>query len=340
MKHRTVFTTERGEFHQQRALAAAPAELAVTMLRQPDAATLRQQLAEATYFISERVGVIDAELLRAAPRLRLILRLGSLTHDIDLTAAQAAGIIVCRRPDPGVIAVAEHTVLQLLAVAKKAREVEAIALQASPEWGVSRRTDENTFAYNWSGRTQISSLYEATIGIMGFGEIGAELARRLKPWGCRVLYQRRRRLPAAVEQELGIVYADPAALTAASDYVVNLLPYLPETVNRLNAAWFAAMKPGAFVVSCGSGGTIDEAALAAALASGHLGGAALDSYAYEPLPANNPLVQLARSGANILLTPHTAAGGSTASANDTNRAGEYTPIMQHVRGEPLLYRVV
>jgi phosphoglycerate dehydrogenase-like enzyme len=239
-----------------------------------------------------------------------------------------------------VIYVAEHTVLQLLTVAKKAGEVQAVALAASPDWGDSRRTDENTFAYNWSNRQNISGLYTRTVGITGFGEIGAELARRLKPWGCQVQYHRRRRLPAAVEEELGLLYVDEPTLIRTSDFVVNLLPYFPETFHRLNADWFAAMKPGAFVVSCGSGGTIDETALAQALERGHLAGAALDTFDYEPLPADNPLVRLARAGANLLLTPHTAAGASTAAATDKNRADEFNIILHHVRGEPVPNRVI
>ena len=95
-RHKTIFTTERGHRHQQAALQAAPDMLDITMLRSPDRATLLQHLPEAEYWISERVGVIDAELIRAAPRLKLILRLGSLTYDIDTEAAKQAGVIVCR----------------------------------------------------------------------------------------------------------------------------------------------------------------------------------------------------------------------------------------------------
>ena len=84
----------------------------------------------------------------------------------------------------------------MLALSKRLRESEAIALAASTEWGPSRRTDEDTFAYNWSNRQDVEGLWQKTIGIMGFGEIGAELARRLKGWECTVLYNKRRQFAA------------------------------------------------------------------------------------------------------------------------------------------------
>ena len=93
-RYKTLFTTESGHRHQQAALNAAPDNLDITMLRQPDKATLLPHLAETDYFISERTGAIDAEIIQAAPKLKLILRLGSLTYDIDIDAAKAAGVIV------------------------------------------------------------------------------------------------------------------------------------------------------------------------------------------------------------------------------------------------------
>jgi phosphoglycerate dehydrogenase-like enzyme len=224
--------------------------------------------------------------------------------------------------------------MQILALTKKLLEVQAIALEASPQWRESRRTDENTFSYNWSGRKHIKMLYEQTVGILGFGEIGSELVHRLRGWGCTLLYNKRSPLPEAVETELSITYVDANALRAQSDIVVNLLPYSPETVTMIDAAWLASMKPDAILVSCGSGGTIDEQALADAVRSGHIAGAAMDSYAYEPLKADNPLVHLAREGANILLTPHTAA------AKRHPRTAEYTNILRHLHGEPILNRVI
>lgn len=335
----TLFITERGLRHQQDALNAAPAELAVTMLRRPTREELWPHLAATVFWISERTGTIDAEMIQAASQLKMILRLGSLTYDIDLDAARAAGVVIAAWPQRGVIMVAEHLVMQMLALRKQLRQVEAITLAAG-DWGLSRRTDEDTFAYNWSGRQDIGGLWRSTIGILGFGEIGAELARRLRGWGCRVLYHRRRRLPAWQEGELGIEYVTQETLFAQSDFLVNLLPYFSQTNLSLGATQFAAMKPGACLVSCGSGSVLDEAALADAVRAGRLAGVALDTFEWEPIKPDNPLRLLAAEGPrwNVLLTPHTAAGAPPAGVIPS-RANDYEPILRFLRGEPTAYRL-
>ncbi len=339
-KHKVVFTTDRGRRHQQAALAAAPPELDVIMLRRPSREELLHHLADAAFLISERSGVIDRALIEAAPRLRLIQRLGSLAYDIDLEAARDAGVAVCLRPIRSVIMVAEHVIMQMLALAKRLNEVQAITLEAG-DWGQpSRRTDEDTFAYNWSGRTDLGGIYERTVGILGFGEIGAELARRLRGFApAQVLYHKRQRLPTAAERDLGVTYASREEVLARSDFLCNLLPYSPALDLSLNAEAFARMKRGAFLVSCGSGSVIDEAALAEAIRAGHLGGAALDTYEWEPIRPDNPLLPLARDPErNVLLTPHTAAGSVAAAAREERRA-DYENILRLLRGEPLLHRI-
>ena len=337
MRYKAVWTTERGLRHQRSVVAAAPDLLDLVVLRAPDRQALRRHLADAVYWISERSGTIDADLIAAAPHLQLIQRLGSLWYDIDLRAAQRAGVTVCYQPVPGAIRVAEHVVLQILALDRNLREAEAIAREASPAWGEGQRTDEDTFAYNWSGRRGIEGLWQCTIGILGFGEIGAELARRLQGWGCRVRYSKRHRLPAQVEDRLSIAYAEVDALAGESDYLVNLLPYSPQTAGMLDTAFFQSMKAGAALVSCGSGSVIDERALAEAVHSGHLAGAALDTYEWEPIRADNPLLPLARVGCNVLLTPHIAAG---VPAQGQDRSDDYANIVNHIQGRPLRYRLV
>jgi phosphoglycerate dehydrogenase-like enzyme len=337
-RYKTVFTTERGTRHQRRALDAAPGVLEVVMLRAPDRAILRSHLAEATYWISERAGVVDDGLIRAAPRLALILRLGSLWYDVDTEAARAAGVAVCYQPIDSATRVAEHVVLQMLALARRLGEAEAIALEASPRWGESRRTDENTFAFNWSGRQQVEGLRHKTIGIVGLGEIGTELARRLQGWECTLLYYKRRRLPERVEAELGVTYADAGTLLAQSDHVVNLLPYSEDTDHWFDAGAVARMKEGACLVSCGSGSVVDEVALAGAVGAGKVAGAALDTFEWEPIRPTNPLLALAKEGYNVLLTPHVAAAGSVEEVQ--GRRADYATLLDHIAGRPLQYRVV
>jgi phosphoglycerate dehydrogenase-like enzyme len=336
-EHKVLFLTERSPHHQEAALNAAPAGLLVTMLRQPKEKVLLREIADAEFLVSERVGEVDSELLAAAPNLRLIQRLGTLIYDVDLGAAQRAGVMVSMWPLLGCVMVAEHMVMQMLALAKRLPEVSAVAQEAA-SWGrASRRTDENVFAYNWSGRSNIGGLYGQTVGILGFGEIGAELARRLAGFAPRgVLYNKRRPLPSHVEAELGITYATRQELIAASDFLCVLLPYSTETDQSIHAATFAAMRPGSFVVHAGSGSVIDEAALADAIRQGHLAGAALDTFEWEPLRSDNPLVALARDPhANVLLTPHVAAATLPG-----GRSGDWTNIQRVLAGEEPYYRVV
>ncbi len=183
-----VFTTERSARHQASALKMAPDMLDITMMRSPERSELFDALADARYLISERCGVVDAAFFDAAPQLAMVLRVGSMSHDIDLIEAGRRGIVVCQRAQEGAIRVAEHIVLQILGVLKRLIESETIARQAADTWVERRTTDENAFAFNWSGRNGLYGFHDRTVGILGFGEIGAELVRRLAGWGCELLY--------------------------------------------------------------------------------------------------------------------------------------------------------
>ncbi|MGD9047866.1 MAG: NAD(P)-dependent oxidoreductase [Anaerolineae bacterium] len=340
-QHPVLFLTDRGQRHQQAALDAAPPELAVTMMRRPPKEELLRVLPGIEFLISERAGTVDGDMIAAGRRLRLIQRLGSLTHDIDLEAARAAGVPVAAWPVLTTIKVAEHMVLQILALVKRLSEVAAIADEAG-EWDQpSRRTDEDTFSVDWSRRIGIGTLYGQTVGILGFGEIGAELARRLQGFcPARILYHKRTRLPEQADQALGITYATMEEVIAGCDVLCMLLPYYPETDMLLDGGLLSTMKRGAFLVSCGSGSVIDEAALARALLEGHLAGTALDTFEWEPIRPDNPLLPLARDPAmNVLLTPHTAAGSSGDADSNKTRQGDYTNLMRVLRGEPPLHQV-
>jgi lactate dehydrogenase-like 2-hydroxyacid dehydrogenase len=187
----------------------------------------------------------------------------------------------------------------------------------------------------------IGRIYGHTVGILGFGEIGAELARRLRGFSpAHLLYHKRSRLSERAETELGLTFAPLDPLLAESDFLCNLLPYSPRTDRLIDAAFLSRMKRGAFLVSCGSGSVIDEAALAGALRSGHLAGAALDTFEWEPIRPDNPLLPLARSlEMNVVLTPHTAAGSRLPAPDKPPRAEDYENVLRILRGEPVLYRV-
>lgn len=338
--HRTLFFTDRGAQHQQWALQGAPPDLDIVMRRAPGRQEIMELLPGAEFLISERSGVIDAEMIAAGRNLRLIQRLGVQTWDIDTDAARQAGIPVCYLPIRTCALVAEHVVLQMLGLVKRVRELMAVSESASDGGLTPRRCEEDYFAYNWSRRENITGLMGKTIGILGFGEIGVELATRLKGFDCSVLYQKRKRLPAQAEMQLMLSYvAEREALAAQSDVVVALLPLGPETDQCLDARFFSQMKPGAHFIHSGGSGTVDEEALAGALRSGHLGGAAVDGYTWEPAPPDNVLIALARDPmCNLILTPHVAAGAT--SATGAVRAGDYANITALLTGGDLRYRLV
>lgn len=338
-KHPTLFITHRGERHQMDALGAAPAELDVTMLRSPSKEEIMEALPGKEFLITERTGVLDADIIQAGKDLRLIQRLGSQTYDIDLKAARKANIPVCYLPVRSCIMVAEHMSLQILALAKRLREVMDLTEEGNNFGHPPQLCDEDYFAYNWTERENLLGLWQSTVGILGLGEIGSELARRLRGFGCHILYNKRHRLPLEAEEELQIEYASEEELLAKSDFLCMLLPYFPETALTLNAEFFAKMKPGACFVSCGGSGVVDDHALADALASGHLYGAAVDTFVYEPISPNSPFLPIARQPrTNLVITPHTAAG--SVSATSKGRTGDYINIQRLLTGDKLVGRLV
>lgn len=339
-KHKALFTTQRGLRHQQCAIDSAPPELEIIMRRDPSHAEMLDLLPQVDFLISERVGVVDAELIAVGRNLKLIQRLGRQTWDIDLDAAKVAGIPVCANPVSGCQLVAEHMLMATLALVKHLREVTQVAEKAELTWGAPQECTEDYFAYNWSRRDAIGGIFGKTVGILGFGEIGLELARRLRAFDCTVIYNKRQRIPLSAEAELQIEYADLEALQRHSDIILNLLPDFPETHRLLNAKFFAACKPGLLLVHAGGGTTVDAQSTVDALQSGRLGGAALDTFNWEPIRADDPFVLLARDPqANLLLTPHTAAGAQAKRGVEFERLSDYANILAMLNGQPLHHRV-
>lgn len=341
-KHPTLFITHRGERHQQAALASAPKELEITIKRSPTKEEIISLISGMEFLITERSGQIDADIIQAGKQLRLIQRLGSMTFDIDLTAAKNADIPVSFLPVQSCILVAEHMIMQILACTKRVREMMEVTQSADDFGNESKICDEDYFAYNWTKRLNIRGMWGSTVGILGFGEIGAEVARRLTGYGCKVLYNKRNPLPENAEKELNVQYASWEELIHTSDIVCMLLPFFPETAQSLSNDFFNQMKPGSIFVSCGGSGVVDELALKRALESGHLYGAALDTFTYEPIAKNDPLLPLAKDPLmNLILTPHTAAGtGSIGFAPGEERLGDYINLIRVINGGKIIGQVV
>ncbi|PKO04370.1 MAG: hypothetical protein CVU41_17285 [Chloroflexi bacterium HGW-Chloroflexi-3] len=340
MTNQVLFVTHRGERHQQSALAGAPKDFEISMLRDPNKADIIKNLPGKQFLITERSDVIDAEIIAAGKDLQLIQRLGSQIYDIDLAAAQKNGVKVCYMPIEMTVMVAEHMLTQMLTLAKHFREAMHV-ITLDKDWGIPpRKSDEDTFAINFTGRKSIGTLYHKTVGIIGFGEIGIELVRRLKGFECKVLYHKRSRLSEHAEKDLQIQYASQEDLLAQSDFVAMLLPFMPETAAMVNQAFIQQMKPGACLVSCGASGLYNEEDVANALRSGYLSGVATDTFDWEPINMDSPLLPLARDPeANIVLTPHTASGSIDPNALP-DRSGDYQNLVSFIHQQPLIYQVV
>ena len=271
---------------------ALPAPLEVRVCADED--ELATSLGEADVLVVEQQRV-TAELVARAPRLRLVQKYGVDTRSIDLAACRARAIPVKTLLRHANIMVAEHTILLLLALAK--RLPRAVAGAHAPA-----REPPGPWAYNWANVQGIGHLYGATIGLIGFGEIGQVVAARLASLEVRLLYTQRRRNPEA-EARLGATFVDLDELLGSADLVSIHVPTNDETRHLVGARELALMKPGACLVNT-TRSTVDDQALVAALQSGRLAGAALDAFWEEPLSLSHPLHRLD----NVLLTPHVAAG--------------------------------
>jgi D-3-phosphoglycerate dehydrogenase len=233
---------------------------------------------------------VDAEVLGAGTSLRVVARAGVGLDNIDVEAARAAGIAVVNAPDGNTIAAAEHTMALLLAVA---RHVPA--------------ADASTRAGEWArARFGGVELRGRTLGIVGLGRIGLAVAQRASAFGMELLGYDPYISPD-VARARGIEPRDLASLFRESDVVTFHVPLTTETGHLLDTAAIATLRPGAIVLNVARGGIVDEAALAAALRDGRVGGAGVDVYEHEP-PTGSPLLD----APNVVLTPHIAA--STAEA--------------------------
>jgi phosphoglycerate dehydrogenase-like enzyme len=289
-----------------------------------------RQGSEASILIFRR-GVIDAALMDANPKLKLIQRIGARPDSIDLAAAAARGILVSCVPRRTLQYTAEHAILLMLALSKRLLEADAAVRKG--QWDRDRVHPEHGVAYNWAGVPGLGGLFGKTIGVIGLGEVGAMVAGMAKGFGARVIYANRKRLPADYEQKLGVEHMPLARLLAEADFVTVHANNLPENKEMIGEATFAQMKPTAFFINTSRGRMVDEAALHAALTKGVIAGAGLDVHFEEPRPSPDRFADLR----NVIMTPH-LAGGSRRGIVD-----EIEDILDNCRavlaGKPIKYRV-
>jgi D-3-phosphoglycerate dehydrogenase len=227
------------------------------------------------------------ELLAQTTRLRFIQKLGAGVDRIDLDVCRQKGIAVARLHAGNAIPVAEHTILLMLAVFRQLPQND-------------RRTREGHWDKE-NARGTHRQLLNKTIGLVGFGAVGREVAKRLRGFEVKILYCDPVRAPRAVEQSLAAEYVDFDTLLCVSDIVSLHLPLMKETAGIIDAGRIRSMKKGAVLINAARGGLIDEAALAAALKDGHLSGAGIDTFSKEP-PLGSELLALD----NTVITSHIA----------------------------------
>jgi phosphoglycerate dehydrogenase-like enzyme len=248
---------------------------------------------------------VDAALIGSMPKLRLLQRIGLTRAAGDASAALAKGIPVSVLPFGVSDRVALHTLSLTLAVLRRIVDGhKAVHEGLNPEGLPETEQVGPTPTVNWVRWPDVETLNDKTVGIIGFGEIGACFARMLPPFNNRILYNKRNRLSPQHEAYFGSEYAAVDALLSQSDVVVSFVPYSEESRKMLGAREFGLMKPSAIFVNTGRGNTVDEAALVEALRSKTIRAAGIDVYSVEPLPLSNPLLTLD----NVVLTPHTAGG--------------------------------
>ena len=237
---------------------------------------------------------VTRKVIESAPKLRVVGRAGVGIDNVDVEASTQHGVVVMNTPGGNTVTTAELSFAMLLALARKVPQ--AYTSMTSGKW------DRKLF--------QGTELLGKTLGILGMGRIGSEVAKRALVFGMRVIAYD----PYLTEDRAKAIGAEFAAevddVYRVADFITVHMPVTPETKHMLNAAAFTKMKPGVRLVNCARGEIVVENDLVAALESGKVAGAALDVFAVEPLPADHPY----RKQPNAILTPH--LGASTQEAQE------------------------
>nr|WP_218621547.1 phosphoglycerate dehydrogenase [Mycolicibacterium hippocampi] len=261
----------------------------------PDREKLLAAVVDADALLVRSATTVDAEVLAAAPKLKIVARAGVGLDNVDVDAATARGVLVVNAPTSNIHSAAEHALALLLSTARQIPAADATLRERT--WKRSA----------FSG----TEIFGKTVGVVGLGRIGQLVAQRLAAFGAHITAYDPYVSHARAAQ-LGIELLTLDELLARADFISVHLPKTKETAGLIGKDALAKIKPGAIIVNAARGGLIDEAALAEAITSGHVRGAGLDVFSTEPC-TDSPLFELPQ----VVVTPH--LGASTAEAQD--RAG-------------------
>lgn len=258
--------------------------------------------ADADFILADAMARVSGKVIYALPKLKMIHSEGVGYNYFDIAAASERGVYVCNCKAANAAAVAEQSVLLMLGLLRNVinddrafREGRQIQVKES---------------HMLSG--DLRELSECTVGLLGFGDIAQASARLLKAFGARVIYSNRTRRET-LESELGVTYVSREELLSKSDIISVYLNSNAQTYHTVDSAFLAAMKDGSYLVNTARGDLVDSEALIAAIESGHLAGAGLDTVAGEPVQPDNPFLKAPKNVAEkIVFSPH--IGGITGGA--------------------------
>ena len=259
---------------------------------------------------------VDAPLLESSRQLKVVSQLGVGTDNIDLEEATRRGVMVGNTPGVLAGATADVGFALLMSAARRISE--------SSRWLQSGNWEIQYHPMHWLG----VDVHGATLGIVGLGQIGLEMAKRARGFSMRIIYYSRTR-KLDLESEYGLEYMDPAALLRTADFVSLHLPLTPETRHYISERELRMMKPTAILINLARGAVVDSQALYTALKEGWIRGAALDVTDPEPIAHDDPLLSLD----NIVITPHIGSA-STASRLETCLLAART-VVAGVQGQRL-----
>jgi phosphoglycerate dehydrogenase-like enzyme len=293
MSNRVLCLRPEGDF--LRVAAPAPASLHVAYHAPTDAA-LPALIASSDAMVIPAVGPKLAPALFEGTKIKLVQVTGSGVDRLDPAAMTRLGIPVANVPGASNAAVAEYVVATTSTLLRRFAWADAAVKAGNYAPYRARMIADN-----------LAGIDGLLVGLVGFGTIGRAVARAIQAMGAQVCFYDPAPVDAAVAASLNVRPVSFDELLATCDVVSLHVPLIPATQNLIGAGELARMKKGAVLIQAARGGIVDETALAASLASGHLGGAAVDVYSTEPPAADNPLLTLAGEAASrLLLTPHVA----------------------------------
>jgi len=280
-----------------------------------------ERAGDAEFAVIDAVLPFTAEMIEGMPNLKMIHSEGVGYAAIDIEAAKARGIPVCNNQGVNAPQVAEHTVMLILTVLRRFAEGEA-AVRAGRQMEMKLRIMADG----------MDDLIGKRVGLIGFGAIGKELAKRLLPFGCRLSYTDPFRAAPEVEAQYEISFLPQEELLRTSDIVTLHVPVTPSTVNLINRETLSLMKPNAVVVNCARGAVVNTADLAEAIKSGTIYGCALDTIEPEPFRPDDPILTLPEPWRwRVSVSPHIA--GNTINTFYASYDGIWSDINRVMRGE-------